>query len=111
MQKLTTYSWSDYYRGELGEAAIRSSFAAVDGFRVSRYCYPAGTVLNGSMGKCVCFVLRGSCRFVFDQGQEIELDASRFVELPRGEYELSVGNIDELEFVAVWELPKTMTPD
>jgi hypothetical protein len=108
MQELIAKSWSAQYDSELDEASVRSTFLPAEKYLIRRYHYPSGIVINGVSSKCKCFVIRGQCRFKFDQS--VQLQSGQFAELPGGSYELVVADDSDLELVKVWELPQPDPP-
>lgn len=105
---LIAKSWAANYNAELDEASVRSAFQPAEKYRISRYRYPAGTIMNGSMIKGTCVVLRGQCSFSFEQS--IRLRAGEFTELPGGPYRLVADGDGDLELVLAWELPQVDQP-
>lgn len=101
-------SWTARYDAELDEVSVRSAFQPAEKYRVSRYRYPAGTIMNGSMIRGTCVVLRGQCSFSFEQS--VRLRAGQFAELPGGPYELVADGDTDLELVLAWQLPQIDQP-
>lgn len=76
----------------LGPLSVDAVKALHDGpsFHISRKEYPAGARFEGAGRASLWYVLGGSC--VLNLGQEYELVEGSVVELPKGEYGVSVGS-------------------
>ncbi len=104
MQELLASPWTLAEDAELNEAAIRSAFQPADRYRISRFRFPAGTIINGRMINGTCVVLQGQCLDSFDQS--VRLRSGQFAELPGGPYKLIVEGDGDLEIVLAWEIPQ-----
>ncbi len=106
MQESIAKSWTARYGADLDEASVRSALQPADKYRISRRHYPPKTRFGGTMIKGTCVVLRGRCRFSFDQSS-VMLRSGQFAELPGGPYELVVEGNSDLEIVLAWEVPQS----
>ncbi len=96
--------WSNDYGVELNETSVRSVFQPAEGYRISRYRYPTGAVVEGGMIVGMCIVFQGHCRFFFDQA--VCLRSGQYANLPGGAYKLVNEGECVLELMLVWKLPQ-----
>lgn len=94
--------WNEHYNEDMTEQAIRGKYPAAN-YRVSCFSYPAGTKFPAAMNKGICLVVKGKCRYSFDNFV-VELQAGEFAELPRGSYVLTVAEDEELNILIAWKL-------
>ncbi len=103
MNELPKSNWRIDYGNDLSIETLRASYSPPNKFRVSRFRYPAGTTINGSMRAGKCFALSGSFTYIYDNCK-VTLNSGEWTALPAGRYRLSVAEDCDAELVLVWEI-------
>ena len=100
-------SWDARRDGELSEESLRRRYPAPS-FRLAVRRFTAGELVRGAMRKGTCFVLRGECKFMFDD-QPITLKSGEYSDLPEGEFAVLALGTEDLVYVVVWPVPSNTT--
>ena len=94
--------WDQRYAEEITLEKVKELYSSGH-YRVSHVKYPASTQLPGCMRAGECYVISGSCVYLFG-ALKIALSSGEYTKLPKGSYILEVSPNENLEIVLVWDL-------
>ena len=103
MNKNSVKKWAIDFGFDLNTKKLREIYSPPTRYRISEEIFPINEVVNGTMRPGKCFVISGECIHEFTD-QTITLKKGDYVDLPGGDYRLTISNKKETKFVYVWEI-------
>ena len=100
---MLAHVWNSQDWGPMTEESIRRRHSPAGSHRLSVSHYPPGTSFPGVMKAGTCYVLRGKCRYTFQDS--VVLSRGTWSELPGGQFHFEVLGNEELTVVTAWLLP------
>ena len=104
MKSFEKKDWAVDFGPDLSSERMKSQYFPAGKFRVSESVYSEETSFAGAMRSGLCFVLEGSCTYLFDVGHVI-LETGDYAKLPEGRYQFVASGSGIVRLILVWELP------
>ena len=98
--------WDEATSGRISLESIRLLFQPESRYRMSWNSYPAGATFSGWSRAGRRYVISGRC-VIGLAGRSWELSGGEFLDLPEGNYQLSVSGGSPVELISVRELPES----
>lgn len=100
-----TGKWNEHLTGRMSLENIRKLYQPESHYSIGWNEYPAGSEFGGWSRKRKLYIISGSCKVTVNE-HSMGVCEGEFLDLPEGDYHLSVSTDSNIEIVSVWEIPE-----